>query len=255
MPGVGKYIYCIIESSNERNFGPIGIGGRGDNVTTVGYRDLSVVVSNSTMEKYVISRENMMAHEKVVEGVMRDYTVLPVRFCTIATSAEDLRNLLRRRYPEFKNLLRDMDGKVELSLKVLWADMKAIYSEIVAENPGIARLRNKVNRMPGSRSYQGKISLGEKVKDALDKKRDREARTMLKALKGACVDCRENNTFGDSMIMNAAFLVDRFHEKEFDSLVHDLENDMGERVVLSYVGPAPPYNFVNISVEWTQEAV
>ena len=31
----GKYIYCIIETKIDRNFGPIGIGGRGDEVSTI----------------------------------------------------------------------------------------------------------------------------------------------------------------------------------------------------------------------------
>ena len=47
----GKYIYCIIATSQERDFGPIGIGSRGDDVLTVGYNDLSMVVSNHPMTR------------------------------------------------------------------------------------------------------------------------------------------------------------------------------------------------------------
>ncbi|GFP26767.1 GvpL/GvpF family gas vesicle protein, partial [Candidatus Hakubella thermalkaliphila] len=126
----GKYIYCIIGTNEGRNFGPIGIGDRGDGVYTIGYQDLSAVISNSPMTKYVVSRENMTAHEKVIEEVMKDYSVLPVRFCTVATSAEEVRNLLRKRYTEFKNLLRDMDNKTELGVRALWKNMNAIFQEI-----------------------------------------------------------------------------------------------------------------------------
>ena len=42
----GKYIYCIIGTKQERNFGPLGIGVRGDEVLTIGYDDLSMVVSS-----------------------------------------------------------------------------------------------------------------------------------------------------------------------------------------------------------------
>ena len=55
----GKYIYCIIESKQERNFGPIGIGERGDEVLTIGYDDLSMVVSNHPITKLAANRENM----------------------------------------------------------------------------------------------------------------------------------------------------------------------------------------------------
>ena len=74
----GQYLYCIIGTGEARNFGPIGIGGRGDPVTTIAYRDLSTVVSSVPMSKYVVSKEIMLDHEKVIEAVMKDYTVLPV---------------------------------------------------------------------------------------------------------------------------------------------------------------------------------
>ena len=80
----GKYIYCIIALKEARSFGPIGIGGRGDEVNTIVYDDIAAVVSNSPVISYAVSRENMLAHEKAIEEVMKKYTVLPVRFCTIA---------------------------------------------------------------------------------------------------------------------------------------------------------------------------
>jgi len=107
----GKYIYCIVATSQERNFGPIGIGGRGDEVLTIGYDDLSMIVSSHPMTKFTVNRENMLAHEKVIEEVMKEFDgVLPVRFGTIASSADEIRNLLDRRCREFKTALRDMEA-------------------------------------------------------------------------------------------------------------------------------------------------
>jgi len=77
----GKYVYCIIEGNEGRNFGPIGIGKRGDVVSTLGFNDISAVISSSPVTKYVIDPDNLVAHEKVIEEVMKDYTVLPLRFC------------------------------------------------------------------------------------------------------------------------------------------------------------------------------
>ena len=51
------------------------------------------------------------------------------------------------------------------------------------------------------------------------------------------------------MIMNAAFLVDRAREKEFDSCVEELGVHYGDRIEFKYVGPVPPYSFVNIVVK------
>jgi len=61
----GKYVYCIIETGEPRSFGPMGIGGRGDDVYTVNYRGLAAVVSNTSLMVYDPTRENVFAHEQV----------------------------------------------------------------------------------------------------------------------------------------------------------------------------------------------
>jgi hypothetical protein len=246
----GKYVYCIIESNEGRNYGPTGIGQRGDIVSTIGYNDVSAVISSSPMTKYVINRENMTAHEKVIEEVMKDYTVLPVRFCTIASSAEEVRTLLRRRYSEFKGLLRDMDNKVEMGLKALWKDMNQIFSELAEKNQEVKSLKKKAESRREKGEQHLKLTLGKAVKEALEAKKVREGEGILKRLKRSAIDLRTNETFGDSMFLNAAFLIDRLREKEFDYLVEDLVKQYEDRVNFKYVGPAPPFNFVNIVVKW-----
>ncbi|MBU4462539.1 MAG: GvpL/GvpF family gas vesicle protein [Proteobacteria bacterium] len=246
----GEYVYCIIEGNEGRNFGPVGIGGRGDVVSTVGYENISAVISSSPMTKYVVNRENMISHERVIEEVMKDYTVLPVRFCTIASSAEEIRSLLRKRYSEFKGLLRDMDNKVETGLKILWKDMDRIFKEIVEDNKEIKKLKNKSEGKSAKIDNTAKIALGKAVKETLDKKKADEARGILNKFKRTYVDVKENNLFGDSMLLNAAFLIDRSREKEFDFLVEDLVKKHEDRMAFKYIGPAPPFNFVNIVVKW-----
>ena len=250
MVNEGKYLYCVIKSNEGRNFGPIGIGKRGDVVATVGYNDISAVISNSPMTQYVINRENMTSHEKVIEEVMQDYTVLPVRFCTIAASAEEVRNLLRRRYPEFRGLLRDMDNKVEMGLKALWKDMNQIFREIAEEDREVRKLKKEAQGKSGQTKTSSKIALGKAVKKALEAKKDKEAAKILSTFKRTAIDLRTNDSFGDPMFLNTAFLIDRSREKEFDYLVEELVEKYMDRANFKYVGPAPPFNFVNIVVKW-----
>ncbi len=246
----GKYVYCIIGGDEGRNYGPIGIGQRGDIVSTIGYNDLSAVISSSPTTQYVINRDNMTAHEKVIEEVMKDHTVLPVRFCTIAASAEEVRTLLRRRYSEFKGLLRDMDNKVEMGLKALWKDMNRIFAELAEKNQEVKRLKKRAETKSGKGDQNLKIALGKSVKDALGTKKQRESNTILATFKRTAIDVRKNDTFGDNMFLNAAFLIDRLREKDFDYLVEDVARQYEDRVDFKYVGPAPPFNFVNIVVKW-----
>lgn len=244
----GKYLYCLIEGGDTRNFGPIGIGDRDDEVTTISYQGLSAVISSVPMSRYVVSRETMIRHEEVIEKVMKDCTVLPVRFCTVAPTVDEIRSLLKNRYAEFRSLLRYLDNRVELGLKALWKDMEAVFREIIGANEEIRALREKTGRASSERADAARKALSARMKALLEEKKAQEAEGLLDPLKKISLDVRFNRTHGDDMICNAAFLVDRRWEREFDIRVEELVAAHGDRVKFLYVGPAPPYSFVNIVV-------
>lgn len=249
----GKYLYCIIEETSYRIFGPIGIGEKGNEVHTLCYRDLACIISSTPMTKYLINRNNLMAHEKVIEEVMKDYTVLPVRFGTIATSHDEVRSLLMKNYHEFKNLLRSMDNKEEIGLKAFWLDRDVIFKEIAASDREVRGLRKKLQKKDKGLSLDERVTLGEKVKDALEKKREAEAEEILRPLKSECIDFCLNEPVGDTMVLNSAFLIDRTQEREFDDIVEDLIEKFKGRIKFKYVGPSPPFNFVNLAIKWGLE--
>jgi hypothetical protein len=250
----GKYIYCIIGTKQERNFGPIGIGGRGDEVLTIGYDDLSMVVSSCPITKFIVSSENMLAHMRVIEKVMNEFdSVLPVRFGTVASNADEIRNLLDRRLREFMSLLRDMDHKVELGVKGLWKNMNVIFEEIVEENREIKKAKEKIQNKAGKKSKQAKMEVGKMVEEALKKKKEQEAEKIVNVLRRTAFEYKLNKIIGDEMFVNAAFLVDKGWEKEFDNIIEELSEKYSDRIKFAYAGPMPVYNFANIVIypeEW-----
>jgi len=250
----GKYIYCIINTTQERNFGSIGIGGRGDEVMTIGYDDLGMLVSNHPMVKLVANRENMLTHEKVIEEVMKEFdSVLPVRFGTIASDADEVRNLLDRRCREFKDALRNMDHKVELGVKGIWKNMDGIFGEIVEENKEIKKVKDRIQNDKSKKHTHAKMEVGKMVAETLEKKKEKDALKFVDALRRTAFEYKLNKTIGDEMFMNAAFLIDRGREKEFDNILDDLSEEYKDRIKFMYVGPLPVFNFVNIVIypeEW-----
>ncbi|MFQ5872498.1 MAG: GvpL/GvpF family gas vesicle protein, partial [Dehalococcoidia bacterium] len=256
-----KYLYCIIKCHQERTFdGAHAIGGGGDKVHTVVFRDLATVVSDSPDMKYDNTRANMMAHQTVIERVMDEgFTVLPVRFGTVtregtSSPVEDVKHkLLESRFEEFHDLHREMDNRVELGLKALWRDESAIYDEVVAGNKEIRRVRDSLmGRMsrPPETTHFDRMHVGELVKVALDRKRDKEAKGILSRLRPIAERVRENKIIMDKMVLNAAFLVDKEREEACDAAVRKLDEELGERMVFKYTGPSPPFNFCEIVVTW-----
>jgi len=250
----GKYIYCVTETKQERNFGPIGIGQKGDEVLTIGYDDLSMVVSSYPMTRIPTNRENMLSHQKVIEEVMNEFdSVLPVQFGTIAASADEIRNLLDRRYREFKSSLADMDHKVELGVKGIWKNMDVIFNEIVEDNKEIKSLKERIANGPNGNNTQAKMQVGKMVEQALQKKKEQESERVVDALRKTAFDHKLNKTIGDEMFINAAFLVSKGREKEFDNIMDDLSDQYQDKMKFMYAGPLPVFNFVNIVIypeEW-----
>ncbi|MDP2860680.1 MAG: GvpL/GvpF family gas vesicle protein, partial [bacterium] len=175
-----------------------------------------------------------------------------VRYCTIAEDEEKIKEkLLKARFVEFKDLLEKMGGKVELGVRAFWTNTEGIFAEIVSENEEIAQLKKRIEEEKSEQKVMaGKIKIGEIVKRALLEKKKKEAQALLDSLRGLAEDLRENHILGDRNFLNAAFLVRKEKEEEFDQKINRLEQELGERTKLNYFGPIPPCNFVEVVVTW-----
>jgi hypothetical protein len=244
----GKYIYCIIHDGNTLDFGPIGIGGRGDTVYTVGFHDLGAVVSNSPLKKYSASRANFIAHERAIEAVMQRYTVLPVRFSTIADNEHTLTQILTREYEAFVRLLDQMQDKKELGLKAIFKE-EVIYQHILKKYDAIRALKEKIASWPAAKAYYQQIEIGKMVESALQNEKENYNNEFLETLTPLAVDVKTNAPYGERMILNAAFLVEKQREPEFDQAVNTLADHYEETIMFKYVGTLPPFNFVNLVIE------
>lgn len=246
----GEYLYCLIRTPDPCQFSTLGMGERGAAVHTVNYMGLAAVISSTPAMEYEENRRNMMAHTLVLEEVMRQFDILPVRFGTVANNTEAvIDQVLKRRYGELITAFEDVENRVELGVKAFWYD-EIIFREVVEENPPIRRLRDELQGRAVEESYYERIRLGEMIEAAISKKRDLDAEKILERLRPLVVHTRANKVVTDKMVLNAAFLVDRQNEPAFDREIEQLDAEMGKRLMFKYVGPVPPYNFVNITIHW-----
>ena len=243
----GKYVYCIIRHDRPREFGEIGIGG-GRRVYTVGHHDLAAVVSDTPIVIYDPTRENVLAHEFVNETVMREFTVIPMSFGTVFRSEDDVSELLRSTYQAFSDVLDKMRNKIEFGLKVLW-DREKVIANIERQNDEVSRLKDEISRNAASSTYFARMQLGRLVESALEEMGNRYVGDIHESLKQVAVASRSNKPIGDRMILNAAFLVEREREREFDEKVKEVSRRYEELLTFKYTGPWPPYNFVNIKLK------
>jgi hypothetical protein len=244
----GKYIYCVIGGKGKvEQFGPIGIGGRGDEVYTICFQDIGAVVSDTPIKKYPVSRENLIPHESAIEEVMKTHTVLPVRFCTIAEDEAKVKKILEKEHNRFLDLLKDIEGKKELGLKAIFKE-DVIYKDILEKYKDIKVLKEKIATLPSEKTYFQRMEIGKMVEAALEKEKEIYREDILETLSALALEVKTNNTYGERMIINAAFLVERHKEAEFDQRVQELGEKYGDKMKFKYVGTLPPFNFVNLAI-------
>jgi Gas vesicle synthesis protein GvpL/GvpF len=242
----GKYVYCIIRSSEPLKVGRIGMGADPAEVHSVHYRDIAAVVSDTPTEVLDATRENVLAHERVNETVMRRFTVIPMSFGTVFKTPEDIVELLRGAYEAFSDVLHKMQDKLEFGLKILW-DRDVMIREIEREDEDIRRLRKEISSQKGS-TYFARMQYGRLIDAALQTKSERYMAEIFEQLRDVAVASRANKPIGDKMIMNAAFLVSRENEAAFDGKVKQI-GARYDKLNFKYTGPWPPYNFVNIRLK------
>ncbi len=207
----GRYVYGIVETKEHLNFGKIGIGGAGEPVYTVNHQDIAAVVSKTPVAIFDPTRENALAHEHVIETVMKNHTIIPMSFGTVFRTDDDIRQVLKSIYLSLKDVLNQMAGKLEFGLKVNW-DRDQIIEELQQQDEELRRFHHEIVRKQLQSTYFARMQL-------------------------------------DKMIMNAAFLVERDRETEFDAVVNKIAKKYGKRLKFKYTGPWPPYNFVNIRLK------
>lgn len=240
----GKYIYCVIAADKHQIFNGLGIGGRGDQLYTVGFNDIAAVVSNSPIINYPASKVNLLSHTRAIAEVMKEFTVLPVRFSTIAEDDEEIKKILEREYDTIKSMITKLEGKKELGLKAIFVE-KEIYKDILVKYKDIKVFKEKLGQ---TKAYNRLLEIGEMVENALDNERQFYKEEILNTLSPFAVETCINATFGELMILNAAFLVETNKEAAFDQKVKELDISHGEKIKFRYVNSVPPYNFAKLVI-------
>src|SRR3954469_6575952 len=179
--GRGKYVYCIIQASEPLRFGPLGIGADPAEVHTINYKDIAAVVSDTPIEVHDPTRENVLAHERVNETVMRKHTVIPMSFGTVFKTREDILELLRSAYDAFADVLNKMQDKLEFGLKVLW-DRDDMVRAIETEDEDIHRLKAEISSQKGS-TYFARMQYGRLIDSALQARSERYVAEFLQRLR------------------------------------------------------------------------
>ena len=247
-----SYLYGVVPANGSTSFGPIGIDG-GD-VWLI--PDGSIAMVTGPVEHSDFSQlppkkalQYLAEHQRVLERVVTDSAVVPVKFGTVVDNDQQISNILETGREEFTNALARYTGKVELDLAASWVDLRAILTEIADDEAVVAMKAQIASQVEPT--MEQRIGLGQLVKQILDKKSGSIAHRLVVALRAKWPDIIVNPTRDDSVILNAAVLIDRSEEAEFDQTIEQLNRSYRGRLHFRCVGPLPPYSFATAEVKTT----
>jgi len=212
----GEYIYGIVEEPRPRRFSFPGIGSA--DVYNINHEQIAAVVSDAGFSEIDPTRKNVQAHTVVQEELLKEYNLLPMGFGMVASGKGEVCRLLEDNYDGLLGELHRLNGKIEVELKVFW-DQETI------------------------------IKAGKLVESIVQDWKTRYAELVYAILQELSFEAKVNSPVGIKNLLNASFLIEKSHESEFKERVYKLDAKFQGKMNFKYVGPLPPYNFVNLKLE------
>ncbi len=216
-------------------------------VYAIDHGGLRAVVSDTLSPRVRPERRNITAHQAVLNSLMEQETVLPMRFGVIARNAEAVKKLLEANHKSIKEHFERLKGRVEMGLRVSW-DTSNIYEYFVATHPVLRETRDEVWSKSTNIQRDQKVELGRLYESLRTAARKDCAEKVKEVLLNYCDDIVENPVKREKDVMNLACLVERKHMDEFAKGVFQASKLFDNVYLFDYTGPWAPHNFVTLDL-------
>ncbi|MBI2001235.1 MAG: GvpL/GvpF family gas vesicle protein [candidate division NC10 bacterium] len=172
------HLYCVVGNGMALDLRLTGLDGR--QASAIRHRDIAAVMGPVPMRAYrAMKREEVIpylfAHQAVIEKILAERTVVPVKFGTTARDEEEVRTILEKGYPQLRAALEAMGGKIELDVVALWRDLDSLLREI-GEEDEIRRAKAAIATRSSEETREERVRIGQMVKARLDRRREEAMR-------------------------------------------------------------------------------
>lgn len=241
----GKYLYGFVEGDFQLAGELLGLANAP--VHSIRLEDIAAIVSDHPVEKLSLLRKNVEPHHRVIREISAQSTLIPATFGHISDNDEQIRAVLRVNHTEIREELRRLLGKAEMGVKLVW-DVDNIFDFLVGAD---RELRSRRDRVFGKSrpTLEDKLELGAFFDKLHRRERERLGNQIVEALRPVAGEFRVNPPADEKVVLNAAFLIERAREKEFEEALYRAANLFDSNFALDYNGPWPPYNFVRLTLK------
>jgi hypothetical protein len=245
------YVYAIADRPDEPL--PSQLGQQDEALAKVVWRDVVAVVSTFNGSQLPKTADELWRHEEVVEALMSDRAVIPVRFGTLFPSPQRVSDLLRRAYGALVQDIERVRGQVEIGMRFLTAVDRGRSAAV--DSHGGDHPTTSLDRLPLSPMGPGSVYLWTRLgKERELRDRQRAKLTLVQEAYERLASHANASTLADEPDdrrgTSAAFLVPRDRIPCFREIVGAVANAHPELALLC-TGPWPPYSFVNAGARAT----
>jgi hypothetical protein len=189
---------------------------------------------------------SLLAHQRVLESLMAERSVLPLEFGTWFESDSQVRELLAARGDELGAHLERLRDWLQMEVAVTW-DTAWALAEIAGEAE-VANAREAIAAAGEPASLDDRVRLGRLVKAHLDLRREAVSRRILETLRPMAIEVATNPLLSEQLVANIAVLVERSRVADLEASVRELDAAFEGRLTFRMIGPMPPYTFNTIGV-------
>jgi hypothetical protein len=241
----GLYVYGIIDAHDGLDISMSGI--EGGNVETIEVDGIAAVITRIARRKIRPQRTNLAVHNKLLHELVERQTVIPCAFGMIASSEEQLQEVLRVNHNELLHQLNRFQGKVEMSLSVYW-NTSNIFEFFVTVNQELKTMRDRVFHAGREPSVEERIELGRLFESLLRECRERHTDQVIETLRPYCTEIRAVDPGQEQMIMKLVCLVPKIQQDRFDEGIQEAARKFDDHYCFKYNGPWAPFDFVDVTL-------
>ncbi|QYC38691.1 Gas vesicle synthesis protein GvpL/GvpF [Nonomuraea coxensis DSM 45129] len=241
---LGVYVYGIVPAGTKVPRDERGLGDPAGEVRLVRHGEIGALVSEVNVDQPLGRPGDFLAHERLLDAVSRTAAVLPFRFGSVLTDENAVvEELLAPHHDDFLSALGDLEGCAEYIVKGRYVE-GALMSEILAENPEAAGLRDAIRGTSEDATRNERIRLGEIIAASVEAKRDLDTRALLDALAGCYAQAVIREPSHEQDAVNVALLMRTSEQENLERQLGEIAGGWAGRVDVRLLGPLAPYDFV-----------
>ncbi len=188
----------------------------------------------------------LVKHQQIVEAVLQELPLLPVKFATTLPSRDAVARFLGEGAAQFAATFEALGNRMQHEVTVSW-DLNRVFAEIM-QDAELTAMRDALSANPEAATEADRAAFGKRVKTALDARRE-QMQAIFKAAFAECTDQMVvQPVVEDQMVWGAALLLGETDEDLLDALLHRLDASFEGHLDFRCVGPMPPYSFASITV-------